>query len=53
MAGESADLIFTDPPYNIDYEGYMGERLKIRGDRMSVSNSNNSCAPRFALVEVW
>ncbi|MGO9938040.1 MAG: hypothetical protein ACLPH3_10255 [Terracidiphilus sp.] len=32
MAGSSADLIFTDPPYNVDYEGYTEERLKIKGD---------------------
>jgi DNA modification methylase len=30
-----ADLIFTDPPYNVDYTGYTDEQLKIRGDRMS------------------
>ncbi len=35
MAGEAADLVFTDPPYNVDYEGYTEERLKIKGDRMS------------------
>jgi DNA modification methylase len=35
MAGATADLVFTDPPYNVDYEGYTEERLKIRGDRMS------------------
>ena len=35
MAGAAADLLFTDPPYNVDYEGYTEERLKIRGDRMS------------------
>jgi len=35
MADDAADLIFTDPPYNVDYEGYMEERLKIKGDRMS------------------
>ena len=35
MAGDVADLVFTDPPYNVDYEGYTEERLKIRGDRMS------------------
>jgi DNA modification methylase len=35
MAGTSADLVFTDPPYNVDYEGYTTDRLKIRGDRMS------------------
>src|SRR5208283_3079451 len=35
MAGDVADLVFTDPPYNVDYEGYTEERLKIKGDRMS------------------
>ncbi len=35
MAGDYADLVFTDPPYNVDYEGYTEDRLKIRGDRMS------------------
>jgi len=35
MTDDAADLIFTDPPYNVDYEGYTEERLKIKGDRMS------------------
>jgi DNA modification methylase len=35
LAGETADLVFTDPPYNVDYEGYTEDRLKIEGDRMS------------------
>ena len=36
MSGDAAaDLIFTDPPYNVDYEGYTEQRLKIKGDRMS------------------
>jgi len=35
MSGGPADLVFTDPPYNVDYEGYTEERLKIKGDRMS------------------
>jgi DNA modification methylase len=33
--GEAVDLVFTDPPYNVDYEGYTEERLKIKGDKMS------------------
>jgi DNA modification methylase len=37
MAGEAADLIFTDPPYNVDYAGYTDEKLKIQGDRMSAT----------------
>jgi hypothetical protein len=28
-------LIFTDPPYNVDYEGYTEEKLKIKGDKMT------------------
>ena len=35
MARAPADLVFTDPPYNVDYEGYTEQRLKIKGDRMS------------------
>ena len=35
MAGEAADLTFTDPPYNVNYEGYTEDRLTIKGDRMS------------------
>jgi DNA modification methylase len=33
--GERADLVFTDPPYNVDYEGYPEEMLKIQSDRMT------------------
>jgi DNA modification methylase len=35
FAGEAVDLIFTDPPYNVDYEGYTENRLKIEGDKMT------------------
>ena len=35
MGGDAADCVFTDPPYNVDYEGYTEEKLKIKGDRMS------------------
>jgi hypothetical protein len=35
MAGGQADLVFTDPPYNVSYEGYTEDRLTIKGDRMS------------------
>ena len=34
MDGDQADLVFTDPPYNVDYEGYTEDKLKIQGDRM-------------------
>jgi DNA modification methylase len=34
MDQDTADLVVTDPPYNVDYEGYTEDRLKIQGDRM-------------------
>jgi DNA modification methylase len=35
MAGEAVDLVFTDSPYNVDYEGYTADHLKIKNDRMT------------------
>jgi DNA modification methylase len=35
MAGELADMVFTDPPYNVDYQGYTKDKLKIARDNMS------------------
>ena len=35
MSDTPADLVFTDPPYNVSYEGYTEDRLTIKGDRMS------------------
>ena len=30
MAGEKADLVFTDPPYNVDYSGYTKDKFTIQ-----------------------
>jgi DNA modification methylase len=35
MQSDYADLVFTDPPYNVDYEGYTAEKLTIQNDRQS------------------
>jgi len=35
MAGRKADMVFTDPPYNIDYQGVKDKRDKIKNDKMS------------------
>lgn len=41
MAGKRADMVFTDPPYNVDYSGGMhadgtqSKRDKIKNDKMS------------------
>lgn len=34
MAGEEADLLITDPPYNVNYQGGTKEKLKIENDSM-------------------
>ncbi len=47
MASQSVDLIFTDPPYNVDYEGYTKQRLKIRGDRMTAEQFQQFLAATF------
>ena len=35
MGGAKADLLLTDPPYNVDYVGKTKDALKIDNDRMS------------------
>ena len=38
MDGELADLLLTDPPYNVNYEGKTKDHLKIENDKMSDDN---------------
>jgi DNA modification methylase len=38
MDGQKADMVFTDPPYNIDYQGVKDKRGKIANDKMSDEN---------------
>ena len=35
MQGDKADMIFTDPPYNVDYQGKGKEKLKIASDNFA------------------
>lgn len=32
MGGQQADLLITDPPYNVDYQGRTKSKLKIKND---------------------
>lgn len=34
MGGKRADMMFTDPPYNVDYVGKTADALKIQNDKM-------------------
>ena len=47
MAGEVADLIFTDLPYNVDYQGYTPERLKMQGDHRTAEEFQRFLAISF------
>jgi len=38
MDGGKTDMVFSDPPYNVDYEGYTEDNLKIQNDAMSVED---------------
>ena len=35
MGGETADILVTDPPYNVDYQGGTTDKMKIQNDNMS------------------
>jgi DNA modification methylase len=35
MGGDHADMVFTDLPYNCNYEGYTKDKLTIRNDDMA------------------
>ena len=35
MGGSKADMVFTDPPYNIGYKDLKGKHNKIKNDKMS------------------
>jgi len=37
LDGDRPDMIFTDPPYNIDYQGVSDKRDKIKNDKMEDS----------------
>lgn len=48
MDGEKADLVFTDPPYNVDYQGYTEEKLTIQSDKMSAADFKTFLRDVFA-----
>ena len=63
MDGELADLLLTDPPYNVAYEGKTKDKLTIENDKMSDSNfreflkaaftAADSCMKPGAVFYIW
>ena len=47
MAGVAADLIFTDLPYNVDYQGYTPQRLNMQGDHMTAEEFRRFLSATF------
>lgn len=47
MQNKQADLIVTDPPYNVDYEGKTSDALKIKNDNMSETEFYNFLLDAF------
>lgn len=47
MNKEDADMILTDPPYNVDYEGKTSEALKIANDNMNQTEFYNFLLDSF------
>lgn len=44
MGGDMADMVFTDPPYNVDYSGAAG---KIKNDKMSAAEFDGFLSAAF------
>lgn len=47
MNNQEADMLLTDPPYNVDYEGKTSEALKIENDNMSETEFYNFLIDAF------
>jgi len=48
MAGDAADLVFSDLPYNCAYEGYTKDKLTIQNDNMSPEQFDRFLRDSFA-----
>ena len=48
MCGVKADLLLTDPPYNVDYTGKTADALKIQNDKMEDSAFREFLKAAFA-----
>lgn len=48
MAGNLATMIFTDPPYNVNYQGGTIDKLTIKNDNMPVNEFNSFLHNAFA-----
>lgn len=52
MDGQLADMLLTDPPYNVDYEGGTKEKLKIINDKQSDENFRQFLTDAFTAANI-
>lgn len=50
LRGESVDLLLTDPPYNVDYQGGMKQRAEIAADRQTDKDFGRFLKAAFGLA---
>jgi DNA modification methylase len=50
MDGKLASMVFTDPPYNVNYTGGTGDKLKIQNDNMPAEEFNAFLQAAFAAM---
>lgn len=51
MDGQLADMLLTDPPYNVDYTGKTKDALKIQNDTMSDGDFRQFLRDSFATAD--
>lgn len=51
MGDEKADMLLTDPPYNVAYEGKTEDKLTIKNDKMSDGNFRDFLVNAFKAAD--
>lgn len=51
VGGYQVDMLLTDPPYNVDYEGKTKEKLKIENDKMDDGNFRKFLVDAFTAAD--
>ena len=51
MGGQLADMLLTDPPYNVDYQGKTKDKLKIENDKMDNDSFRQFLVDAFAVAD--
>jgi len=52
MGGEQADMLLTDPPYNVNYEWKTKDKLKIKNDKMDNDNFRQFLTDAFSNADM-